>query len=327
MACYHPLKIYPVGVDLDTGNKKYAISKVKSGDNLDGFTIIPCGSCIGCRIDYARQWADRCMLEAKDHEDNWFLTLTYDDDHLDTVKTKYSDPASGEEFEAMSLNKRDVQLWHKNLRKSLDEKGYPKIRFFCCGEYGSPEWTMRPHYHEIVFGLKLDDLVFYKYNKQGQKLYTSEYLRKIWKYGYVIVGQVTWESASYVARYVTKKLKGDAAELYTVCNMIPPFTLMSRRPGIARKYYDEHPELFDYTYVPFSTEDGSKKIYPSRYFKKLLKDDDPEKYEELNERNTLSAKYRTDARLSSTELDLAEQLEIDEQSFQNRIRILDRKEC
>lgn len=327
MACYHPLKIKMIGDNLDTGSKKYAISKLKSGDKLDGYKIVPCGSCIGCRIDYSRQWADRCMLEAKDHKENWFLTLTYDDDHLDSVKTWYSDPASGEAFEAMTLVKKDLQLFHKSLRKSLDEKNYPKIRFFACGEYGSPEYTMRPHFHEICFGLHLDDLEFYKYNKLNQPLYTSEYLNSIWKKGYVIVGEVTWESAAYVSRYVTKKLKGEAAELYEVCNMQPPFTLMSRKPGIARNYYDTHPELFDFKYVPFSTGDGVKKIYPSRYFKKLLKEDDPARFDELNDINTETAMNKTMAMLKNSELDLAQRLEVDEQSFQNRIRILDRKEC
>lgn len=326
MACYHPLKAYPVGLNNETGKMKYAISKVIPGENLDGYTIIPCGSCIGCRIDYSRQWADRCMLEAQDHDENYFVTLTYDDDHLDSVLRSYDDPASGEEFTSMSLNKRDLQLWHKSLRKRLHEDGRGKIRFFACGEYGSPENTMRPHFHEIVFGLHLDDLKFYKYNKQREPLYTSEYLSNIWKKGYVIVGAVTWQSAAYVARYVTKKLKGDAAELYAACNMIPPFTVMSRKPGIARYYYDTHPELFDFSYISVSTPEGSKKIYPSRYFKKLLRDDDPDLYQDLNDRNSLAASLRTDARLAQTELNFSEQLDVDEQAFQNRIRVLTRKE-
>lgn len=327
MPCYSPLKIQMTGLDLDSGNKRFAISKFKPGDNLEGFQIVPCGSCIGCRIDYARQWADRCMLEAKDHEENYFLTLTYDDLHLDTVMRKYKDRASGKEFDAMSLCKRDLQLFHKSLRKALDDRGDPKIRFFACGEYGSPENTMRPHYHEICFGLHLDDKIFYKYNKQGDCLYTSEFLNKIWKKGYVIIGDVTFQSASYVARYVTKKLKGDAAELYEVCNMTPPFTVMSRRPGIGRKYYDEHPELFDYSYLPFSTDDGCHKIYPPKYFKSLLKVDDEERWQELNDKNILSAELKSEAKLKNTELDLYDQLQLEKSSFENRIRILDRKEC
>lgn len=326
MACYHPLKAYPIGKNLETGKTKYAISKLLPGDNTEGYTIIPCGQCIGCRIDYSRQWADRCMLEAKEHDSNYFLTLTYDDDHLDSIRSGYTEKESGEYKEILSLNKRDLQLFHKRLRKKLDADQRPPIRFFACGEYGSPENTMRPHFHEICFGLVLDDLKLYKYNKLKQPLYTSEYLNQIWKKGFVIIGQATWESCAYVARYVMKKIKGEGSELYREYNITPPFTVMSRKPGIGRKYYEDHPELFDYSYFNLAAEDGSRKIYPPRYFKSLLEIDDPEKFEKLKENNRLSADLKTDAKLSKTDLVLSDQLVLEESSFNDRIRILGRKE-
>ena len=326
MACYHPLKAKPIGINLETGKTIYALSKLKPGDDREGFKLIPCGQCIGCRIDYSRQWADRCMLEAKDHESNYFLTLTYDDDHLDTVKTGYIENGTGEYKEILSLNKRDLQLWHKSLRKALDEKGYSKIRFFACGEYGSPKNTMRPHYHEIVFGLVLDDLKFYKYNKLKQPLYTSEFLNNIWKKGYVIIGDVTWQSCAYVARYVTKKMKGEGMELYREKNLVPPFTLMSRKPGIGRKYYDEHPEMFDYSYINLSTPDGGIKIFPNKYFKSLLEVDDPAAFENLRNINNIKSQNNTDFKDEVSDLDYADQLELEETLFNNRIRIMSRNE-
>lgn len=324
MACYSPLKAYPIGKNLETGKTKYALSKLMPGDDRKDFIIIPCGQCIGCRIDYSRQWADRCMLEAKEHDSNYFLTLTYDDDHLDSVKSGYTERDTGEYKEILSLNKRDLQLFHKSLRKALDAENRPKIRFFACGEYG--EKTYRPHYHEICFGLVLDDLKFYKYNDLKLPLYTSEFLNKIWKKGYVIVGEATWESCAYVARYVTKKLKGVGSEIYKEYNITPPFTVMSRKPGIGREYYDSHPEMFDYNYINFSTCDGGRKIYPSRYFKNLLMVDDPDRYEQLKEMNRLSGEISTNSKDKISDLDLVDQLKLEESLFNDRIRILNRKE-
>lgn len=324
MPCYHPLKAIKIGTNLETGKDKYAISRYNSGDDLSNAILLPCGQCIGCRIDYSRQWADRCMLELKDHESSYFLTLTYDEQHLDSIKSGYTDCETGEYHNNLTLNKRDAQLWHKNLRKALDEKGYPKIRFFMCGEYGSN--TFRPHLHEICFGLRLDDLKFYKYNKQGQPLYTSEFLSKIWKKGFVIVGEVTWETCAYVARYVTKKLKGQSGEFYQIHNIVPPFTLMSRKPGIARKYYEEHPDFFDCSYISIATDDGGRKIYPSRYYKSLLEVDDPERFADLKLNNMVAAEFNNDARLSQTDLDYKEYLKVCEDTFSSKIKSLARKE-
>ena len=171
---------------------------------------VPCGQCIGCRIDRSRQWANRCMLELQYHDSAYFATLTYDDFHV--PKAYYADPATGEAHQSLTLCKRDFQLWMKRLRKKF---GDDKIRFFACGEYGGS--TRRPHYHAILFGLHLDDLVKYKTVKEGDGYYTyynSESFQSPWPYGFAVIGQVTWESCAYVARYVTKKLTGEQADFY-----------------------------------------------------------------------------------------------------------------
>ena len=134
MACYSPLKIKKIGVNLETGKDKYSITKYRNGDDLTGFSLVPCGSCIGCRIDYAKQWADRCMLEAKYHDENYFLTLTYDNNHLDTITRHYTDSKTGEYCTMLSLNKRDVQLFFKRMRKAGLQ-----FRYYCVGEYGEKE--------------------------------------------------------------------------------------------------------------------------------------------------------------------------------------------
>ena len=78
--------------------------------------LLPCGQCIGCRIDYSRTWAIRCLHESKLHDENSFLTLTYDDDHL---------PSD------LSLDKTHFQKFMKRLRSRFPDR---VIRYYHCGE-------------------------------------------------------------------------------------------------------------------------------------------------------------------------------------------------
>lgn len=105
------------------------------------------------------------MLELQYHDSSYFVTLTYDDLHV--PKSYYPDPETGEAHTSFTLCKRDFQLWMKRLRKKFSDD---KIRFFACGEYGGQ--TKRPHYHVIVFGLHLNDLVKYKTVQEGDSYYT-----------------------------------------------------------------------------------------------------------------------------------------------------------
>jgi hypothetical protein len=57
------------------------INARKKNIALSGLKI-PCGQCIGCRLEYSRQWAMRCHHEASLHIFNSFITLTYDPEHL-----------------------------------------------------------------------------------------------------------------------------------------------------------------------------------------------------------------------------------------------------
>lgn len=182
---------------------------------------VPCGQCHGCRLDKSRTWAARCMHEARMHHNNLFLTLTYNDQHL----------PCGPEGRA-TINKRDLQLFWKRLRKSgLD------VRYYAVGEYGDN--TGRPHYHAIAFGLHFPDLRFYS-RSNGFNLYTSQTLNDLWGLGNCWIGDVTFESCAYVARYVMKKLTGNHAKLYEHEGIMPEFSLMSRRPGIGSSFYDKY---------------------------------------------------------------------------------------
>lgn len=327
MACYHPLTAI-INPNSKTINGKKSIricgpledvSKVPA----DLLMKIPCGQCVGCRIQYSRQWADRCMLELQYHDSAYFVTLTYDDAHV--PKSYYADPDTGEAFTSLTLVKRDFQLFMKRLRKRFSDD---KIRFFMSGEYGSE--TFRPHYHAILFGLHLDDLVPYKQSQQGFAYYNSPSLQKCWSddegnpIGFAVVAEVTWNTCAYTARYVMKKLTGKEADFYTKFNIQPEFTLMSRKPGIARQYFDDHPDIYKYDFINVKTEKGGLKFRPPRYFDKLY---DVEHSDELQTIKDIRKKLAIEAqkaKLQRITVSPDELLAIEERSFERKIKTLRR---
>lgn len=241
MPCYSPLHAFK-GKSKDAQKTLITFRRSESwkGERLD----LPCGQCIGCRLERSRQWAIRCMHEASMWEENCFLTLTYDDDHL---------PLDG------SLRLEDFQLFMKRLRKSRDEK----VRYYHCGEYG--ERFGRPHYHALLFNCDFDDKRLFS-ERNGQKVYSSEVLSKLWPFGFSVIGEVTFESAAYVARYVMKKVTGEKAGAH-YGNRRPEYTTMSRRPGIGKSWFDKYrSDVFPVDRV-FARGVSSR---PPRYYDNLL---------------------------------------------------------
>lgn len=212
---------------------------------------LPCGRCIGCRLDHGQMWATRMLHELLYHDRACFITLTYSDENL---------PPS------QSLSKRELQQFFKRLRKHLQVR---KIRYYACGEYG--EQTLRPHYHAVIFGWEPDDLKTYGPSRGGSKL-----LEKIWGLGLVSVGPVNYQTCAYTARYVTKKVSGPQAAPYyermhrdtgEIVQVLPEFALMSRRPGIGSRYFDDYGHQLNHD--DFIVVNGNKAKVP-RYYDKLL---------------------------------------------------------
>lgn len=249
MACFHPLSAYR----LAGGGVTF---KHEREDTLERIEL-PCGQCIGCRLERSRQWALRCAHEASLYDKNCFVTLTYDEEHL---------PCD------YSLNYRHFQLFMKRLRKRFRPC---KIRFFMCGEYG--EHNFRPHYHVCFFGFNFPDLD--KISGGDHPLYTSAILSELWPYGFHTIGALSFESAAYTARYCLKKVTGDAAEAhYTVTDDItgeiyhrkPEFANMSRNPGIGKPWLDKFAkDVYTNDYVVI---DG-KKVRPPKYYDRKTFDD------------------------------------------------------
>jgi len=189
MACYHPLTAYLSGHQTNNATgKSFRRVSFKETDEHDRQISLPCGQCVGCRLERSRQWAMRCIHEAQLHQNNCFITLTYDDEHLP---------------KDLSLDHREFQLFFKRLRKA---NPHIKIRYYMAGEYGSTRG--RPHFHACIFGYDFHDKKLFSRTSAGSLLYRSQELEKLWPYGYSTIGDVTFESAAYVARYIMQKQTG-----------------------------------------------------------------------------------------------------------------------
>ena len=227
---------------------------------------LPCGQCIGCRLERSRQWATRCIHEASLHHDNCFITLTYDDENF---------PYGG------SLVKAHFQKFIKRLRSKIAPK---KVRYFMCGEYG--DQLMRPHYHALLFGYDFTDRELWQ-SREGIRTYTSQSLEKLWPKGFSTIGDITWQTAAYCARYVTKKLTGKAAAAHyerlvpdtgEIIQLQPEYIAMSLKPAIGKDWYEAYKD--DCYPSDFITNQGKKYRVP-RYYDKLLEAEKPDELQRL----------------------------------------------
>lgn len=225
------------------------------------FIQIPCGKCIGCRMDYSRSWADRMTYHAIGKEEcSYFFTLTYDDIHQDEndyIKL----------YDLYSLNYDHVTDFIKRLRNKF--RDFPGIDYYYSGEYGDS--SFRNHFHMIVYNLVIPDLQFYKSNDNGDPLYSSAIIDSLWQKGFCVIAKYNWHSAAYTARYVEKKRDGRAMVEYTALGLEPEKCRCSRRPGIAYDYYmDNYRDIWlnNGLSVPRSVNSCGHLGIP-RYFRKL----------------------------------------------------------
>lgn len=336
MTCYHPLKAFATGERTKNGKISYIVTGYDAKaiiidgkghrtvvDRDPGFTgdkilrnpiEIPCGKCFGCRLKRARDWSVRMMLESEYHEENWFVTLTYNNDHL--PMNEYVDDDGVIQLKS-TLCKRDLQLFWKRLRKKQD------IRYYACGEYGTR--TARPHYHAVIFGLHLDPDRLVEYRSQPFQLWTCPELEEIWKCGYVVVGKVTQESCEYTARYCMKKLNGSAAEIYDQFNFIPEFSSMSLKPAIGRQWFDDH--AFDiYPKDEIQLPKG-RLVTPPRYFDQCMEKLDEDLMVSVKDERKDIAEKLEHARLLETALSKSDYLKVCEanmkQKMKRKVRPLD----
>lgn len=319
MACFKPLEAYRTSrcIDIKSGKPKILF---KAPHHWPGYETLylPCGQCTGCRHDRASARALRCMHEASMHEDNCFITLTFDDKHLDKKN---------------SLNKSDFQNFIKRLRKFLSddiairkfckESGWKdealesavkylhkrKILYYHAGEYG--EENQRPHHHAILFNFDFIDKEPIGLNALGShNVYNSKLLDKLWQnQGFTQIGSVTYESCAYVARYCLKKITGPTAPDHYQ-GRVPEYNTMSLKPAIGQTWYDKFKsDLFPADKAV--TPNGNEISVPS-FYRKKFEIDDPVKYAELKAIRLEKAKNNPDnkpERLKAREVIKKQQLD------------------
>lgn len=235
MPCYHPVDAWRGPVRAD--GKRPVVFRPKFKMSDDAFIQLPCYKCVGCVLERSRQWAMRCMDEASLYRDNCFITLTFNDKHLPLNR---------------GLDKSHFQNFMKRLRKFVGES--QMIRYFHCGEYGP--LNGRPHYHALLFNWAFPDRVYLKTTDAGEKIYTSPTLSAVWSLngeslGFASVGDLTFKSAAYVARYSLKKA-GSLVESQQYVNretgevLAPEYVTMSRGSssrgtgGIGRAWIEKY---------------------------------------------------------------------------------------
>ncbi len=339
MSCYKPLLAFPIkdrdgklhlsfkrDRDLPWFNARYSplrIPEEYSGINPDtGYPFylkIPCGKCIGCRLDYTRTWADRLMLELSTTpgQKASFLTLTYSPENVPYCFDEENDSDHVSPV-SMSLDKRDFQLFMKRLRFYFSDK---KLRFLACGEYGTS--TLRPHYHLILFGLSAEDfsdLRFLKMNKLNQPLYTSDLLRDLWSNGHVSIASVSYQTCAYVARYNLKKAYGLDEKPSDFA--VDPFILMSRRPGIGSDYFDLHPDCVKQSSIYLGIDGISRRISIPRYFWKKFELDNPELCVKMKSDRMMLQRNRELQKLCMTDLGFDDLLDLEEDKALSHCSVL-----
>ncbi len=269
MTCYSPLKGYE--------NKEDGGIIFKKGPDAGQDMEVACNQCIGCRISKSKEWAARIVHESQMHQDNCFVTLTYDEENLpyDT-----------------GLNKAHYQKFMKRLRKKHTDK---KIRYFHCGEYG--ETTKRPHYHACLFGIDFEDRKPYSANND---VITdiSEELQNIWGKGFCTIGELNYQTAAYTSRYILKKVTGNRAkehyqrvdpytgELYDVQ---PEYITMSlgrqTGQGIGGTFYEKYKsDFWPSDECPIPGRGVYKKV--PKYYEKLYAKENPEELAKIKRKRT-----------------------------------------
>lgn len=353
MCCYHPLKAFVLGtrsdgkldlkvtsydadhVEFIPSRDAWEVSSVplrsdRATKSIRDFIEIPCGQCLGCRIDYSREWANRLMMERQYHDDAYFVTLTYNDLHLPIVSR--IDDETGELCDVATLRKSDLQNFLKRLRKAFPDC---RIRYYAAGEYGDEH--LRPHYHLIIFGLHLTDLKF-KFSRHGYNYYESPALGRVWStydnrtkepvsIGRHIITDVSWETCAYTARYVMKKRKGKDAAWYETHCLLPEFCTMSLKPGIGAQYYADHPEIYKYDRVVLPGGHDAIIGKPPRYFDHLFDVEYPGELDAIKNNRRLLGEASKAAKLSKTSLNyislLAAMEEVKKGSIKKLIRPLE----
>lgn len=336
MPCYHPLirvvslsekpikakdgHKYRKGQIIKPHDLYEKLEELKNNPKIQ-YDIIPCGKCIGCRLEYSREWANRGYLESKLYDENWFVTITYDENNLTTpeeITTSDGISYTQEEEEWKgTLVPEELTQFIKNVRQKWKRKfNKDGIRFMACGEYG--EKGERPHYHVIFFNMHIPTETLYDTKIINNNVYYKcHLLDECWNNkGFVEVSEATWNDIAYTARYITKKINGSESEyIYAEKGQIKEFFRVSRMPGIGEPYFEKNwKEIYKNDEIIVKNLQGIIASKPPKYFDKLYEKKDPKGYEKIKIKRRKAAKNVAQVKDKTTSLGRLAQLQIEERT-------------
>lgn len=235
---------------------------------------LPCGKCIGCHADKARNYATRAIHEYYSDRDRegCFVTLTFNEEML-----RKRDVSNYK-----SISRTELSGFIKRLRERVYAKYCKTIRIFASGEYG--EIKNRPHYHLLIYGFDFPDkyeFSFRYHNKQRISYFRSPFLESLWKpagenpsYGFSVIGTMTQSSCQYVASYVSDKLDDFGEKDYKQLGIDKPFFYTPSKEGLGFQYFQKYyKEIYANGYCHW--HNGVKAPIPG-YYTSLLKKYDPD---------------------------------------------------
>lgn len=248
---------------------------------------VSCGGCLSCRLKKATEWSVRCVHQySTSNQVGCFLTLTYSPENL---------PKGG------VLVRRHIQLFIKRLRKHLYGNAGGPLKYFCCGEYGDK--NLRPHYHLVIFGYdfpegrdRLDSYMRSSSSNCRVRVRNNSLLSRIWPHGHYVIGDLTYESAKYVASYSLKKSVGRLTQVNGVKEFIG-CSIGLGKDWLLKNLYD----VYKNDYVVVKTKNSSFKMKPPRYYDRLLKKHCKEFFDDVIKKRLLRFEDEPDVVEFSTE--------------------------
>lgn len=258
---------------------------------------IPCNHCYACKLNKSAEWATRCMLETLDHESAYWLTLTYDEEHLPILDAiKYNEIYETDTHNIIvpvtiendgtwingSLFPKHIDEFIKKIRNKFRNS---KIRYFYCGEYG--EQNQRPHYHMLLYGLPMDLSQNYGYHidENNKEHWKNPLIDELWVHGLHDITNLEWSNAAYTARYTMKKLTdmSNSNQFYAEQGKLKEYVRMSRRPGIGMNYLKNHyQDIYKNDSMIMKTVKGNTGAFkPPKAFDRVFKEMFPEDFERI----------------------------------------------
>ncbi len=264
---------------------------------------IPCGHCYACKLNKSAEWATRCMLETLKSEHNYWITLTYDEDHVPIAEeTKWKIENQDGTFQEITYKNEGDEIWctgclipedatnflkrlREYLRSHYDHTG---VKVYYCGEYGS--LNARPHFHMLLFNcpIPMEESYDFHIDENFKEHWKNRIIEELWQHnGMVDITEIEWSNAAYTARYTMKKVFNERTDQeYYASGKIPEFVRMSRRPGIGMDYYEQNKfKIYENDELIMKTVKGNTgSIKPPKAFDKLFKEQYPEQYNKIERR-------------------------------------------